>query len=243
MKFSPYLPIKPFILTQGWATYNPAVYSQFGYSNHNGIDAKIVPGALINAPYDGTIIRTGNQPTGGGLFCGLLSSAPFDFPAFSCATPDGKIVSFPAATCYVLMDFLHQDRLVVGEGQQVKAGDVIGIQDNTGFSTGPHTHVQPRREYLKAIVNNKPDVQPSYRILGNNYLVDVDTNAANNSFDPTQFWNGMYAADISSLDAVLNKTETVVQAITQAPVSMKDKIQLLDYLKKVVQGLLNLFKK
>jgi len=37
--------------------------------------------------------------------------------------------------------------LNVAEGQAVKLGDVLAVGDKTGFSTGPHTRNQPRREY------------------------------------------------------------------------------------------------
>jgi murein DD-endopeptidase MepM/ murein hydrolase activator NlpD len=38
----------------------------------------------------------------------------------------------------------HQSELLVTEGQQVTAGDVIGRVGSTGMSTGPHLHFETR---------------------------------------------------------------------------------------------------
>ena len=38
--------------------------------------------------------------------------------------------------------FLHLNKPMVTAGQQVNAGDVIGLSGNTGHSTGPHLHWQ-----------------------------------------------------------------------------------------------------
>lgn len=233
MKFTAYYPVRPLKLTQSWGTYDPKNYNQFGFSRHNGIDCAISPDALIRAPFNGTIIRTGNQPAGGGIFCGLLSDDEFEFDSFICKTPDLMPISFPATTCRVLFDFLHMDRLDVGEGQKIKMGDVLGIQGNTGFSTGPHTHIQCRREYLELVAEDVK-VAPSYKVLGTSYLTDVDKNAANNSFDPSMFWNGVYASEAVAETQISTLSDTVMEIIkSTAPVQQK--ITILSLIKKVVE--------
>ncbi len=39
----------------------------------------------------------------------------------------------------------HMNKRLVAKGQRVKAGDVVGIEGNTGFSFGSHVHFEVRR--------------------------------------------------------------------------------------------------
>lgn len=113
-------PIAVNTINQKWGLPNK-LYKQFGFSLHNGTDYPHAKDETIYAPCDGTIVRTGNQPAGGGTFVGFI---------------DGD-------TRY-LIDFLHCSKLLVKEGDFVHTGDKIAIQGNTGLSTGPHTHIQVR---------------------------------------------------------------------------------------------------
>ena len=144
-KFAPWLPIKPYKLNQGWDTLDPADYEQFGFTRHNGVDYRIGFDSKVYAPFNGHVYQNGFQPNGGGIFCGFLSDDEFDFDAFDCETPDNVKIHFPAGKYRVLLDFLHLKSISAVEGQEYKLGDVLAVQDNTGFSTGPHTHIQPRR--------------------------------------------------------------------------------------------------
>lgn len=156
MKPEFYQPVAPLILTQDWGVYNPA-YLPFGWGRHNGEDYAHGVARLVRAPFDFECVRTGYQPNGGGVFNGIISQSKFLFP-------DNKSVK-------VLWDSLHLDRNVLAERQTGKAGDIIGIAGNTGFSTGPHTHVQPRRVNWDGI-----------------RFTEIDRNDANNSFDPSPFY-------------------------------------------------------
>ena len=40
--------------------------------------------------------------------------------------------------------YAHCSKLLVREGAQVKAGDVLALSGNTGKSTGPHLHFEVR---------------------------------------------------------------------------------------------------
>jgi murein DD-endopeptidase MepM/ murein hydrolase activator NlpD len=176
-------PIKPYIVNQPWGNFD-AVYQQFGFSWHNGVDLRLSPDRKGFAPFDYTVVRVATkengkwQPNGGGIFIGLMSQ-PMAFPAFTNTTPNGTVVNFAAGTYNVLLDMLHLDHPLVREGQTGKTGDLVVICDNTGFSTGPHCHTQWRRVLWDGTT-----------------ITPVDKNDANNSFDPTPFFDGSYAQDV-----------------------------------------------
>lgn len=170
MKAEFHKPIFPWRINQAWGIKNP-IYEQFGFSRHNGTDVALGENAEVRSPCDATITRASEQ-SGGGIFISLLSDNNYEFP-------DGEI-------CRVLFDFLHLSRYIVKEGQRVKVGDLLAYADNTGFSTGPHTHIQMRR----------------IRIRNGQQFV-IDQNDANNSIDPELYWSQIYAKDFGTLRAQL----------------------------------------
>lgn len=170
-------PIEPFAETQGWGTYDPTDYAQFGFTRHNGLDMVLSPTKEIMSPCKGTVVRVATQanglwqPNGGGVYISIVSD-PMDFPAFSNTTPDKVVVNFVEGTYPTIVDLLHLESISVNVGDIVEAGQIVAIGDNTGFTTGPHCHSQWRRINWNG---------------GTNFS-DVDTNDANNSYDPTQFF-------------------------------------------------------
>lgn len=201
--------IQPEIVTQKWGVLDPANYAQFGFTRHNGVDVAIGADSIVRAPFNGQVVKNGFQPNGGGIFCGLISNE-YDFPDFTCITPDGVSVLFKAGTYRVLVDFLHLKSIGATEGTNYKVGEVLAVQDNTGFSTGPHTHCQWRRVTWDGKVINT-----------------VDQNDANNSFDPTQFENGIYAKDFKAEQDVIAQAAATVTVIAQSPIPAIQKINLL----------------
>lgn len=160
-------------------------YLQFGFGKHNGID--VLPGIakLVRAPFDFEHIETGNQITGGGIYNGILSKHIYTFP-------NGLMGR-------VLWDSLHLERSTALIGKTGRAGDIVGIADNTGFSTGIHTHFQPRKV--------------SYN--GNKFTF-LEKNDAHDSFDPmpfivpappvsfaTDLYEGMSGPEVRKLQIVL----------------------------------------
>lgn len=129
---------KPFKLNQEWGRHDPAIYSQFGFTRHNGID--IAPGInnRVRAPFSFEVYRTISQPNGGGNVLTIVSTDTYLFD-------DGK-------EARVLVDYMHLDQYIktMGSGP---TGELLAIAGNTGFSTGPHTHAQYRR--VKMLKNGR----------------------------------------------------------------------------------------
>jgi murein DD-endopeptidase MepM/ murein hydrolase activator NlpD len=108
-------PTKP-MAYQLWGA-NPGSYWVRGFSwYHNGVDISQPAGAHIHAAQAGEVIFSGWDPGGGGWTikindCGHLS-----------------------------VMYCHMETLLVHVHQMVNAGDVIGLEGTTGWSTGPHLH-------------------------------------------------------------------------------------------------------
>lgn len=84
---------------------------------------------------------------------GIDYVAPIDTPIL--ASAPGRVVQARYAGPYGLMvevehawgfstRYAHLNRLLVEPGQQVNAGDPVGLLGNTGRSTGPHLHYEVR---------------------------------------------------------------------------------------------------
>jgi len=86
---------------------------------HAGIDIPAPIGTRIIAADKGTVIVAG--PTGG-------------YGNYTCIQHTQAL-----STCYG-----HQSRIGVRPGDDVRAGQVIGLSGNTGNSTGPHLHFETR---------------------------------------------------------------------------------------------------
>ena len=122
-----YYPFKPFLVTQNWGNPNPA-YQKFGFGAHNGIDCrpneqKTYPVFCPVADFKVHMIR--NFPEGGGNEVWLLSK--------------NKLKLFEQE-CYAYIVLAHAEKILVPVGYEPDLGELIMIGDNTGFSTGPHTH-------------------------------------------------------------------------------------------------------
>lgn len=176
--------VRPWRLNQPWGVHRPDIYKQFGFEDHNGIDVPIGRDKTVRAEIDCTYYKQGWQPTGGGLYLSVLSTEELLFP-------DGKI-------CYVLIDYLHLEAISALPGKTYTPGDALATQDNTGFSTGPHTHIQYRR------VTKVPGG-----------LVDVDKNLANNSFDPEPYRNKYYAKDTRSIIGILQSQVSLLTRLLE----------------------------
>jgi len=96
------------------------IYGQYGYLGHNGVDYGIPNGRELYSCINGKVIEAqvdpANNYTGG----------------------YGLYVKVDNDECGVI--YAHMKTLNVKVGDNIKAGHVLGLSDNTGNSTGPHLH-------------------------------------------------------------------------------------------------------
>lgn len=90
---------------------NPAIYAQFNLAGHNGLDWGCPQGTHVYAAHDGIAVQGSDSSGGVGITVNGLE----------CKTV-----------------YWHLSKIM--KTGDVKAGDLIGLSGNTGFSTGPHLH-------------------------------------------------------------------------------------------------------
>jgi hypothetical protein len=108
-------------VNSGWVTAGVNTYT--GASTHtNAIDIGAPVGTPIYATHNGTVITAAWSDKGYGRFV-----------VISGKTDSGETFR----TLYA-----HMSVIIAHEGQEVKAGDLIGEMGSTGNSTGPHIHYE-----------------------------------------------------------------------------------------------------
>ncbi len=181
-----YYPFKPFNITQHWGNPNPAYATQFNdptFKLHNGVDAVTAfpnpDGSYkrgskweVYAPVENfRVLQVDYAPQGGGNEIWLISK--------------GKYQMFEKE-CYALIVLCHADKILVKAGDEPKLGELLMISDNTGFSTGEHTHMG------------------LYRVDYNGtWFTKLDTNEATGSFSPELFFTQTYAIDQATSSTTL----------------------------------------
>ncbi len=176
MKLSLFYPAKPYNITQAFGILNPS-YNQFGFTKHNGIDFTVDTDGIVNAMCDGVVYEVGYN-AGAGNFVRYKTNVPVE--------AEGK-------TGYVAFMYMHAEKQLVKTGDQILAGDELIVADNTGFSTGPHTHISAY------FIDNKTNI----KLVG-----DPQTD---HCFDFAKYYNGKYAADIK--EGLVNKIKLLQKAI------------------------------
>lgn len=138
-KFELIHPVKPLWLTQGFGG-DKATYGQFGLNGHNGIDVVTAHGQPVYATHDGQAYYEVDSSQGHGVV--IRTNKAYEVPGH------GKV--YMKTIYWHLCDPKKEPKLASpvylysqknkGKGMSVKAGDIIGYADNTGFSTGDHLH-------------------------------------------------------------------------------------------------------
>lgn len=182
-----YWPFKPYVITQHWGNLpiDPATgkseYAPLGFNLHNGVDANI--GRLnwdgtvateypVYCPVEGFTVRSVDfAPLGGGNELWLISNEPLQMFDLK---------------CYAWIPLCHAKKILVKAGDTPALGELLMIADNTGFSTGLHTHMG------------------LYRVehMGGG-LHELDINDANGSFTPELFFTNKYAIDEATFSTLV----------------------------------------
>lgn len=124
----------PFVGADGFCSplgenWRSMISSEFGYrtdpftgqrKGHSGLDIGAAKGTPIRAALDGTVLFVRYKTTGYGYHLAIDHGGGF-------------------ITLYA-----HCSKILVTEGQVVKAGDIIAQVGSTGRSTGPHLHFEVR---------------------------------------------------------------------------------------------------
>ena len=186
-KLTFWAPAKPLRINQSWGIFNPA-YQQFGFSRHNGTDIAVGDDKKLYWPIDNCVVYDTEFGEATGWRIKANSKDFYEFP-------DGK-------HAYVNVIMMHMDhKSPVPVGTVLNVGDDVGVPDNTGFSTGPHTHVMGRRVDANGVL--------------------MDTNDADNSFDLMPYWNGYYAIDktvlVGTMKALVGVLQQMVAALMSKP--------------------------
>jgi murein DD-endopeptidase MepM/ murein hydrolase activator NlpD len=132
MKLTLKTPVVPFKINQEFGV-NGTYYQQNGINiiGHNGLDLFAPHGEPVLASHDGTAYIEVDKNQGHGVV--VLSDRTYEI--------EGKEV-FIKTIYWHLVDPKKDKRYPypIKSGERVRAGQIIGYADNTGFSTGSHLH-------------------------------------------------------------------------------------------------------
>ncbi|MFN3413667.1 MAG: M23 family metallopeptidase, partial [Thermoanaerobaculum sp.] len=98
------------------------------YERHKGVDLAAPAGLPVKATGKGVV-----------LFAGRVGP---ENPSWARL---GNVVVVEHGDWFVTI-FAHLKEVLVGPGQHVKRGDVVGVVGSTGWSTAPHLHYEVRRK-------------------------------------------------------------------------------------------------
>lgn len=130
-------------ISQGFGE-RPEVYAQFGWKGHNGLDIAAPLGTPVCAMADGWIVEATQKDTGYGLR--ITQYFEQEEKGYDLTYGHFQKINYPNLT------FNIQRR-----DYPVKAGDIIGYVDSTGFSSGNHLHITLRPYIWRSYQLEAPD--------------------------------------------------------------------------------------
>lgn len=122
-------PVDSRVVNQYFAE-NPQNYQGFALPGHEGIDLFALTGANVYACASGEVIEAGERPKSHPYGIQIRIKHIFDSDTYE--------------TVYA-----HLSQVLVRKGDQVSAGQKIGLADNTGNSFGSHLHLTLKKEGAK----------------------------------------------------------------------------------------------
>lgn len=167
------------------------LYSHWGMNGHNGTD--LMAGEQpVYAAMDGVVIEQQTVPSRG-LGLGVLSNDSYDFP-------EGKY--------FLKLRYWHLKSFNVQAGDAVKVGDLLGITDNTGYSSGNHLHFEGQ------LYKKDSGGHPKLVELNNGYANAINIEPYFNGKYARPFlfeknlWIGMRNSDVTELQSRLGVIQT-----------------------------------
>lgn len=112
------MPVTGYIISQ-WFGADPGGYSRYGLQGHNGVDFALPVGQHVMAADGGSVVISAHDPSGYGELIKIRHGWGYSY-------------------------YAHLSERHVRVGDEVRAGQVIGLSGNTGNSTGPHLHFEIR---------------------------------------------------------------------------------------------------
>ena len=154
------------------------LYPKWGMAGHNGTD--LMAGEQpVYASMDGVVIEQQTVPARG-LGLGILSNEKFDFPE---------------GNHYLKLRYWHLKTFYVQVGSSVKVGDMLGITDNTGYSSGNHLHFEGQ------LMEKDAGGHPYVVYPNNGYYgaVDIEPYIVQSFIFTKNLWFGMVNNDVLEL--------------------------------------------
>lgn len=116
-----------FIISQKFGENLTPFYKADGNKGHGGLDIAMPTGTPLLSACDGEVIFT-SEDVARGTGVTVLSSELFEYKGQPCRLS-------------VLFAHMKEKSLKVKVGDKVKIGQLLGLSNNTGRSTGPHLHI------------------------------------------------------------------------------------------------------
>lgn len=194
---------------------DPSYYQNLNFKGHPGIDFASPHGTPIYSPCDADAFYATDKYGGDGIYLRYPNNVQpiYNIILWHMVTPGDQQYPFKIDT-------------TKGVITKVKAGDLLGYSDNSGFpkeSTGDHLHF---------------GLMPCDSTGG-----PLDrTNGFGGCIDPAPYLFDIPAEELPQLDATIEATQKVVDSIISAPLTPTEKGGLLSQIKTLILKVASFFK-